>query len=164
MYYQIEGYMNMDTITFEEESLSVGDQAYPIDEVEQLRITNAPLFAVYGILAFRAGGRDISVPFPRSAIDKVRRAIHEFEHEQEMRKKNAEKAAQACNSASAFRSQNIPEGKITSADGEQSQPRRHQHVDMDPYEEVKKLKELLDMGILTEEEFQAKKKELLGLP
>ncbi|MBR4764496.1 MAG: SHOCT domain-containing protein [Lachnospiraceae bacterium] len=35
---------------------------------------------------------------------------------------------------------------------------------MDPYEEVKKLKELLDMGILTEEEFQAKKKELLGLP
>jgi Fe2+ transport system protein FeoA len=34
---------------------------------------------------------------------------------------------------------------------------------MDPYEEVKKLKELLDMGIVTEEEFQKKKKELLKL-
>lgn len=54
--------------------------------------------------------------------------------------------------------------KLTSADAGQSQPHRHQHVNMDPYEEVKKLKELLDMGILTEEEFQAKKKELLGLP
>jgi hypothetical protein len=31
------------------------------------------------------------------------------------------------------------------------------------YEELKKLKELLDMGILTEEEFQLKKKQLLKL-
>jgi len=33
----------------------------------------------------------------------------------------------------------------------------------DPIEEVKKLKELLDMGILTQEEFDKKKKELLNL-
>lgn len=33
----------------------------------------------------------------------------------------------------------------------------------DPYEEVVKLKALLDQGILTEEEFDKKKKELLGL-
>jgi hypothetical protein len=33
----------------------------------------------------------------------------------------------------------------------------------DESEEVKKLKELLDMGIVTEEEFQKKKKELLKL-
>lgn len=33
----------------------------------------------------------------------------------------------------------------------------------DPVEKVKKLKELLDMGVLTQEEFDAKKKELLGL-
>lgn len=33
----------------------------------------------------------------------------------------------------------------------------------DPYEEVKKAKELLDMGILTQEEFDKKKKDLLGL-
>lgn len=34
---------------------------------------------------------------------------------------------------------------------------------MDPYEEVKKAKELLDLGILTQEEFDRKKRELLGL-
>ena len=34
---------------------------------------------------------------------------------------------------------------------------------VDPYEEIKKLKTLLDEGILTEEEFNQKKKELLGL-
>lgn len=32
-----------------------------------------------------------------------------------------------------------------------------------PAEEVKKMKELLDTGIITQEEFDAKKKELLGL-
>lgn len=32
-----------------------------------------------------------------------------------------------------------------------------------PLEEIKKLKELLDMGAITQEEFDAKKKELLGL-
>lgn len=34
---------------------------------------------------------------------------------------------------------------------------------LDPYEEVKKAKELLDMGIISEEEFEIKKKELLKL-
>ena len=34
---------------------------------------------------------------------------------------------------------------------------------VDPYEEIKKLKILLDEGIITEEEFNKKKKELLGL-
>lgn len=33
----------------------------------------------------------------------------------------------------------------------------------DPYEEIKKLNELLDMGIITEKEFKAKKKELFNL-
>ena len=32
-----------------------------------------------------------------------------------------------------------------------------------PYEEIKQLKELLDMGAITQEEFDAKKKQLLGL-
>ncbi|MBE6635051.1 MAG: SHOCT domain-containing protein [Ruminococcaceae bacterium] len=32
-----------------------------------------------------------------------------------------------------------------------------------PAEELKKFKELLDMGIITQEEFDAKKKQLLGL-
>ena len=33
----------------------------------------------------------------------------------------------------------------------------------DPYEELKKLKELLDAGVITQEDFDAKKKMLLGI-
>lgn len=43
-----------------------------------------------------------------------------------------------------------------------SQPVQQVKAD-DPYEEVKKLKELLDMGIITEEEFELKKKNILGI-
>lgn len=43
-----------------------------------------------------------------------------------------------------------------------SQPVQQTKAD-DPYEEVKKLKELLDMGIITEEEFDLKKKNILGI-
>ncbi len=173
MYYQIEGRMNMKTLTFDEEGLTVGKQSYPIDDIENLKITNAPLFATYGILTFHSGGKDISVAFPRSAIDKLRRAIHDFEHEQMMRRKAAEKAAAeaaektaaeaAAKEAASQASQNVRSAASVSEAGapqdKPAQPIRY----MDPYEEVKKLKELLDMGIVTEEEFQKKKKELLKL-
>ena len=33
----------------------------------------------------------------------------------------------------------------------------------DPYEELKKAKELYDLGIITQDEFEEKKKQLLGL-
>lgn len=173
MYYQIEGRMNMKTLTFDEEGLTVGKQSYPIDDIENLKITNAPLFATYGILTFHSGGKDISVAFPRSAIDKLRRAIHDFEHEQMVRRKAAEKAAAeaaektaaeaAAKEAASQASQTVRSAASVSEAGapqdKPAQPIRY----MDPYEEVKKLKELLDMGIVTEEEFQKKKKELLKL-
>jgi hypothetical protein len=170
MYYQIEGRMNMKTLTFDEEGLTVGKQSYPIDDIENLKITNAPLFATYGILTFHSGGKDISVAFPRSAIDKLRRAIHDFEHEQMVRRKAAEKAAaqvspvvRDTSTDSAQPVQDVPTQSVsacaTAAEQPVTQPVRY----MDPYEEVKKLKELLDMGIVTEAEFQKKKKELLQL-
>lgn len=170
MYYQIEGRMNMKTLTFDEEGLTVGKQSYPIDDIKNLKITNAPLFATYGILTFHSGGKDISVAFPRSAIDKLRRAIHDFEHEQMVRRKAAEKAAaqvspvvKDASTDSAQPVQDVPTQSVsacaTAAEQPVTQPVRY----MDPYEEVKKLKELLDMGIVTEAEFQKKKKELLQL-
>lgn len=39
----------------------------------------------------------------------------------------------------------------------------HQQSQISPYDELKQLKELLDLGILTEDEFVAKKKQLLGI-
>ena len=162
MYYQIEGRLNMKTLTFDEEGLTVGKQSYPIDDIENLKITNAPLFATYGILTFHSGGRDISVAFPRSAIDKLRRAIHDFEHEQMARKKSAAQAA----AEEAAATQTVQTVRTAAGANEAEQPVESQGQpvrSLDPYEEVKKLKELLDMGIVTEEEFQKKKKELLNL-
>jgi len=40
---------------------------------------------------------------------------------------------------------------------------KNSKVESDPYEEMKKAKELLDMGIITQEEFDKKKKDLLNL-
>lgn len=44
-----------------------------------------------------------------------------------------------------------------------NQKEKSENNTSNPYEEVKQLKELLDMGIITQEEFDLKKKELLKL-
>jgi len=59
-----------------------------------------------------------------------------------------------CNSTNI---QEIPNGEAIPA---ANIPAAHAASAMD---ELKKLKELLDMGIVTQEEFEAKKKQLLGL-
>ncbi|MBR0428074.1 MAG: SPFH domain-containing protein [Clostridia bacterium] len=47
--------------------------------------------------------------------------------------------------------------------GNMQQPTQNSQAEKDPYEEITKYKKLLDDGIITQEEFDAKKKELLGL-
>ena len=44
-----------------------------------------------------------------------------------------------------------------------SETQQIQQNSNDPYEELKKAKELLDMGIISQEEFEVKKKQLLEL-
>ena len=171
MYFQIEGRMNMKTITFDEENLTVGKQIYPLDEIEKIEITNAPLFATYGIMSVHLRDKNISVPFPRSGIEKLRRALHEFEHEQMVRRQQqAQKAQSAAEAArsydNALQQMQHDTVQTVQSDAVPAQSRNTyapQPIQYDPYEEVKKLKELLDMGIVTEEEFQKKKKELLKL-
>ena len=51
---------------------------------------------------------------------------------------------------------------ITNED-EIEEPAQTNNTNSDPYEEIRKLKGLLDDGIITQEEFDKKKKELLGL-
>ena len=81
-------------------------------------------------------GKKNLIPFPRQAAEKIRRALREME-------KLKEEAAET--------------------QTETPSPAAPPPPAMDPYEEAKKLKELLDLGIITEEEFQRKKKEILGL-
>lgn len=54
-------------------------------------------------------------------------------------------------------------GKKKSQDEEKEEENNNIASSIDPYEELKKLKELLDMGIITQEEFDQKKKQLLNL-
>ena len=138
MYYEIEGRFNMENLIFDEDCFTVGSRSFPYDEIEKLEITSEPLFAAYGILTLISGGKEVSIPFPRSSGRKIRRALKELERERAKVFSSGEKNRKAG-------------------------PASGQAPLSDPYEELKKLKELLDLDIITEEEFQKKKAELLDL-
>lgn len=138
MYHEIEGQLNIGPIIFDEEELIAGGHHYPYSEIESLEITSAPIFATFGILTLRTGGRDISIPFVRSKKAKLERALREYER---------------------MRMNGGPEGPAPAQTGQTS----GSGGVPDPYEELKKLKELLDLGIITEEELETKKKQLLDL-
>lgn len=138
MYHEIEGQLSIEPIIFDEEELIARGHHYPYSEIESLEITSAQLFSPYGILTLRTQGKDISIPFARSRKSKLELALRDFN---KLREKGD--AGQA-GTAQTGQTAGTPAAS-------------------DPYEELKKLKELLDMGIVTEEEFNIKKKQLLGL-
>ena len=134
MYHEIEGQLSIEPVIFDEAELIALGHHYPYDEIESLEITSSQLFSPYGILTLRTQGRDIAIPFARSRKNKLEAALREFGR---MRESGAQDRQEAAKSSSA--------------------------VHADPYEELKRLKELLDLGIVTEEEFETKKKQLLDL-
>ena len=137
MYHEIEGQLSIEPIIFDEEELIARGHHYPYAEIESLEITSAQLFSPYGILTLRTGGREISIPFVRSRKSKLELALRDFNKLREGGTENRTEGVQTGQTA----------GRTVS----------------DPYEELKKLKELLDLGIVTEEEFNIKKKKLLDL-
>ena len=138
MYQEIEGQLSIEPIIFDEDELIALGHHYPYSEIESLEITSAALFSTYGILTVRIQGKDIPIPFVRSKKPKLERAIKELER---MREK----------------------GEIGSSSTGPADQASGKAPDSDPYEEMKKLKELLDLGIITQEEFDTKKKQLLDL-
>lgn len=138
MYHEIEGQLNIEPIIFDEEEVIARGHHYLYSEIESMEITSAQLFSPYGILTIRTQGRDIPVPFVRSKKSKLELALREFER---------------------IRSNPDAAAPVTTQAGQAGS----QAAGMDPYEELKKLKELLDLDIVTKEEFEAKKKQLLGL-
>ena len=140
MYYEFEGRLNMKTLIFDEDCLIVGDSRYPYRDIEGLEVTSAQLFATYGIMTMHYHGKEISIAFPRSYTSKIRRAIKEMEREKTRRLSGSDRSPGSAAGGGAFEA-----------------------APVDPYEEMKKLKELLDLGIITEDEFARKKKEILGL-
>ena len=137
MYHEIEGNLSIEPIIFDDDELIARGQHYPYSEIESLEITSAPLFSSYGILTLRTQGKDHAIPFYRSRKSKLELALRDFNKLREGGADGQEGAAQTGRTAGTAAS--------------------------DPYEELKKLKELLDLGIVTEEEFNIKKKKLLDL-
>ena len=138
MYHEIEGQLSIEPIIFDDSELIARGKHYPYEEIESLEITSSQLFSPYGILTMRTRGRDIPIPFARSRKSKLELALREFEKQ---------------------RVSNASESDVTV----QSNQMIGRPPAMDPYEELKKLKELLDLDIVTKEEFEAKKKQLLDL-
>ena len=89
MYYEIEGRFNMENLIFDEETFTVGSRSFPYDQIEKLEITSEPLFGAYGILTMIFEGKEVSIPFPRSAGKKIRRALKELERERAKTSKNS---------------------------------------------------------------------------
>ena len=137
MYHEIEGHLSVEPIIFDEEELIARGHHYPYSEIESLEITSAQLFSPYGLLTLRTQGRDVPIPFYRSRKSKLELALRDFEK--------------------------LRKGEAVSDSDAQSSRAVRQAPAMDPYEELKKLKELLDLDIITKEEFEAKKKKLLDL-
>ena len=137
MYHEIEGQLSIGPIIFDETELIALGHHYPYEEIESLEITGSQLFSPYGILTLRTQGRDVAIPFARSRKNKLEAALREFSRMRESGTPDRQEAAKS-------RGADVP-------------------ARSDPYEELKKLKELLDLGIVTEEEFEAKKKQLLDL-
>ena len=138
MYHEIEGQLNIEPIIFDDDELIARGHHYPYTEIESLEITSAQLFSPYGILTMRTAGRNIPIPFVRSKKSKLELALREFEK---------------------LRERGEADAPVPSAGAQTSGPQ----AGMDPYEELKKRKELLDLDIITKEEFEAKKKKLLDL-
>ncbi len=138
MYHEIEGQLSIETIIFDEDELIARGHHYPYSEIESLEITSANLFSPYGILTLRIQGRDIPIPFPRTRKNKLDAALRDFSRLREHTDISSPASAESTHTA--------PPASAS-----------------DPYEELKKLKELLDMDIITKEEFDIKKKQLLDL-
>ena len=137
MYYEFESRLNMKPLIFDDEKLKVGDAEYRYEDIEAIELIRTPIFSTYGILKLTSAGKEHTIPFPRSYKEKMNRVLRELERERTRTKAAAGEA----------QSNLQPAGNPAA----------------DPYEEMKKLKELLDLEIITQDEFDRKKKELLGL-
>ena len=139
MYYQFDSRMSMPAIMFDDDRIVVAGKEYYYIVLNDIEITKAPFISTYGIMELRMDDKTVPVPFAKSDLNRLRTAVQEAKHIISTLKKEE-----------------------ASADTAQK-PDNNNMIKPDPYEEMKKLKELLDLDIITQEEFARKKKELLGL-
>ncbi len=172
MYYQFDSRLNMPAIMFDDDRIVVAGKEYYYTDLLDVEITKAPLLSTYGIMELRTPEKSIPVPFAKADIHRLRTAVQEARHLiQTYAQRKAEEEARASAEAAAEKSVNadpvVPDEEHKASDHKTAAEVFYnygkQETGKDPYEEMKKLKELLDLDIITQEEFARKKKELLGL-
>ncbi len=146
MYYQFDSRLSMPAILFDDDRIVVAGKEYDYAQLNDIEITKAPFISTYGIMELRMDGKTVPVPFAKADLSRLRIAVQETKHIISSLKQSKEVSES-------------PEGRR----GPGQEPADTDPVKMDPYEEMKKLKELLDLDIITQDEFARKKKELLGL-
>ncbi len=135
MNYEIHGTGSLPTIFFDDEMMVVNDKEYPYKEIKSIEITNSQLFSTYGIIdVIFENGHKKTIAFNRHKQEAMKQAIRQFK---KIKSKTAETSSK----------KEIHSMNTTSI----------------PVEELTQLKQLLDQGIITQEDFDAKKKQLLGL-
>ena len=148
MYYQFDSRLSMPAILFDDDRIVVAGKEYDYTRLNDIEITKAPIISAYGIMELRLDDKTVPVPFAKADLHKLRTAVQETKHIISTLKKS--KVAET-----------VPEDGRGA--GQEAAANSNNSVKLDPYEEMKKLKELLDLDIITQEEFARKKKELLGL-
>ena len=183
MYYQFDSRLSMPAILFDDDRIVVAGKEYDYAELNDIEITKAPFISTYGIMELRMEGRTVPVPFAKADLHRLRTAVQETKHIIDTLKKL--KDAEANRESGRGREQGFTTQAVNSEQNQAADPNGHSNaagvdsvrmdedagqepvnsnmVKLDPYEEMKKLKELLDLDIITQEEFARKKKELLGL-
>ena len=177
MYYQFDSRMNLPAILFDDDRIVVAGKEYDYTELNDIEITKAPFIATYGIMELRMDGRTVPVPFAKGDLHRLRTAVQETKHIISTLKKSKEadaagpdgretaqeSAARFSGTVSDSRFSAVHDDAVPTGEGVGQEPVKADTAKLDPYEEMKKLKELLDLDIITQEEFARKKKELLGL-
>ena len=188
MYYQFDSRLNMPAILFDDDRIVVAGKEYYYTELNDIEITKAPFIATYGIMELRLDERTVPVPFAKGDLHRLRTAVQETKHiistlkklvNEETHRADGREVSRGSGTdcADSRRPQEIDlesqndarDNEAAMLNGETGQKSVNNNsvnnntMKLDPYEEMKKLKELLDLDIITQEEFARKKKELLGL-
>ena len=153
MYYQFDSRLNMPAILFDDDRLVAGKNEYDYNDLEDIKITKAPFLSTYGIIELTTKeGKTVPIPFVKGDLHRIRTAVQELSHLLKVR--GADEVSEEPKAAEQGAEEKTAVQTAESGAGPAS---------IDPYEEMKKLKELLDLEIVTQEEFDRKKKQLLGL-
>jgi len=155
MYYEIPGYQTIKALYLEDDSLSIADgRRFYYEKIKDPRITNYSFFSPYAILEFTYEGEHVTLPFSSRGKHNLESAYREVKNRMASQGRSASSEAQVAQDPAQASASATATGQPSAA----TVP-----VSNDMVRQLEDLKKLLDEGILTQEEFTAKKRQILGL-